>query len=137
MENQLIVAPKNNPGVASEINDDTVLCKYITYFLKKETDDKDNIFPGKPIIINKVNAKNSILYSYKNKYYTKDGIKLNVVRDLTINSSIINKNGVYQLDIKYVDSIDKKNTGSVNSIIIKKQNIVDILSKNFEQKKSI
>ena len=58
METQLIVAPKNNLQVHQNFDDDMTVCKYITYFLKNETDDKDNIFPGKPIFINKVNSIN-------------------------------------------------------------------------------
>ena len=131
---ELRVAPKNNTNVLSDINDDMTVCKYITYFIKRDSD-SENVFPGKPSEIKKIISKNIINYTYKQKYYTKDGTKLTVVRDTIINASIVNKNGTFQLDIKFNNILDKKDSGTTNNIIIKKQNIVDILVKIFEQKK--
>ena len=133
METQLIVAPKNNTGVVSDLNDDTIVCKYVTHFCKRENDD-ETIFPGKPSNIKRTITKNSILYSYSQKFYNKETKKISVVRDLTINASLVKKNDTYQLDVKYIDALDKKTPGN-NNLIIKKQNIIDILNHLFEGQK--
>ena len=128
----LRIAPNNNQNKIIQLDDDTVVCKYISHFTKRENDGQD-IFPGKPSDIKRVVSRNTLLYSYSQKFYTKNGVKLSVVRELSVNASIINKNDVYQLDIKYVDNLDKKNPGVVSSIIIKKQNVIDLLGKIFSK----
>ena len=125
------LTPKKD--VALNLDNDVIVAKYISYFCKKETDDQEEIFPGKPQnVFKKMIGKNVVIYCFGLKFYRKFNGKIILYRDYNISATISKNTDVYKLDIKFIDNNSKsKQQQPVPSILIKKPQIISILDSVF------
>ena len=125
---------KQTEDASQVLNSVNELAKYAAYFCLREEDITNEVFSGKPSNIKYKPTsgidKTVYIFEFDCKYYVKKNEKITQVRDQHVTSSFTKNADTWILSTNYKSNDKKtpKDTGSKDSIVIKRQSVLDTLN---------